>query len=516
MNVWTDGETTVVLGARGLSVHDAEGARRILGEEQLGMAPPSPSRSGWRWATRRMLAVTPGAERALFSNGAGEPVLATLDGAPPEILPVRIVEAVALGGDRFAAVHIARLKGRDVARLGIGTLPLKKRTKWSIDLDPARPNRVDWPNVIWADGVNPPWSRARCSTSSSDVRLDSNRFGLALADSASGTIAVVRPGGRSFESVMRIPAQAEGRCWASCTERGVVVGLCIEGREGAIVRFDERGRPVVWVERDGLGPGHVTDDGELVYAMIGEQELRLADADSLDDAAAHLFGGEDATGDPSLWVVGRNGKGGHAIALGLGHHVISFEGELASGESHRVEQPEDAPISEPPMAADDADSARPAPAVERVRGPAQLSLDPTRKTPEWSFESGANFEIRVPVVSIGGGAKGLFIELAGDAVDRGIIAPEGAEVAGQRVGEARFDGGKRVSLPEYEVEAGAVLPDAKKVRERFASAPADMFHTVVIRGKVAAAGAGLLTVRVGFEGAGNTGSLMRGRSISVQ
>jgi hypothetical protein len=514
MNVWTDGETTVVLGARGLSVHDAEGARRIVGEEQLGMSPPSPSKSAWRWAPRHMLAVTPSGERALFSNGAGEPVLAALDGTPPEILPVRIVEAVALADDRFAAVHVARLKGRDVARLGIGTLPLKKRAKWSIDLDPARPTRVDWPSVIWADGTNPPWSRARCSTKSEDVRLDANRFGLALADSASGTIAVVRPGGRSFESVMRIPAQAEGRCWASCTERGVVVGLCIEGRQGAIVRFDQRGRPIVWVERHGLGPGHVTDEGELVYAMIGEQELRLADGDSLEDAATHLFGGEEATGDPSLWVAGRDG-GGHAIALGLGHHVISFRGEVASGESRVVEQPEDAPISEPPLAVDEADAARPTPAVERVRGPAQLSLDPTRKTPEWTFERGAPFEIRVPVVSIGGGAKGLFVEVGGEAVDRGVITPGAVEIAGRHVDEAEFAGERRVSLPDYEIEPGAVLPDAKKVRERFAAAPSDMFHTVVIRGEVVQAGSGLLTVRVGFEGEGNSGSLMRGRSVAV-
>ncbi len=515
MNVWTDGETTVVLGARGLSVHDARGARRIVGEEQLGMAPPSPSRNGYRWAPRTLLAVTPGAERALFAGGQGEPVLASLDGSAPETLPRRLLEAVALGEDRFAAVHVARLKGRDVARLGIGALPTGRRAKWAVDLDPARPTRVEWPAVIWRDGANPPWSRARCSTEAADVRLDANRFGIALSDSSSGTIGVVRPGGRSFESVLRVPASAGSRCWASCTEHGVVVGLCVEGREGAIVRFDERGRPIVWVERPGLGPGRVTDSGDLVYAMLGEKELRVADAASLDDAAAHRFAGEDATGDASLWVAERS-DGGHAIALGLGHQWVGFEGELGAGRSWRLEQPDDAPISEPPLEVEEAIASRPPKPVERVRGPAQLSLDPTRKTPDWSFDDGSPFEIRVPVVSIGGGARGLFIEVGGDAVDRGIIAPRAVEVAGLSVDEGDFSGKRRVSLPDYQIEAGAVLPDVKKARERFAAAPADMFHTVVIRGNVAAKGSGLLTVRVGFEGAGTTGSLMRGRSISVQ
>jgi len=459
-----------------------------------------------------MLAVTPDAQRALFLNGDEEPVLAALDGTAPEILPLRIVEALALDDDRFAAVHVARVKGRDVARLGIGALPIEKRAKWAIDIDPARPARVSWPSVIWAEGVNAPWSRARCSTDPSALRLDANRFGVALADSASGTIAVVRPGGRSFEAVLRIPAQTEARCWASCTERGVIVGLCIAGREGAIVRFDMQGRAITWTERHGLGPGHVTDAGELVYAMVGEQELRFADSGSLDDGASHLFGGEDATGDASLFVA----NGGHAIALGLGHHVIRLDGGSASGDSSRVEQPEGAPTSEPPLDPERAKSEKPPPAIERVRGPGLLSLDPTRRAPEWTFEKDAPFEIRIPVVNLGGTAKGLFVEVAGEAVDRKLVAPENVEIAGREVSTAELAGPRpRAELPDFEVVAGAVLPDVRKVAEKFFAAPDDMFLTVVVRGRAAGPGKGLLTVRIGYIGAGTQGSLMRGRSISI-
>ena len=53
------------------------------------------------------------------------------------------------------------------------------------------------------------------------------------------------------------------------------------------------------------------------------------------------------------------------------------------------------------------------------------------------------------------------------------------------------------------------------VSERFAGAPDDMFFTVVVRGCAKDAGRGLLTVRIGFTGAGTEGSLMRGRSISI-
>jgi hypothetical protein len=92
--------------------------------------------------------------------------------------------------------------------------------------------------------------------------------------------------------------------------------------------------------------------------------------------------------------------------------------------------------------------------------------------------------------------------------------PQSVEVAGREVSRAVFEG-RRARLPELLVPAAAVLPDAKKARDRFLGAPEDMFFTVSLRGEVKTRGRGLLTVRVGFESAGTVGSLMHGRCISI-
>ena len=65
------------------------------------------------------------------------------------------------------------------------------------------------------------------------------------------------------------------------------------------------------------------------------------------------------------------------------------------------------------------------------------------------------------------------------------------------------------------VVASAVLPDVRKIHERFEFAPDDMFMVLTVRGKTTGKGKGLLTIRIGFKDAGTEGSLMRGRSISV-
>ena len=117
-------------------------------------------------------------------------------------------------------------------------------------------------------------------------------------------------------------------------------------------------------------------------------------------------------------------------------------------------------------------------------------------------------ELELPVVSVGGPAAGLYVELAGDAIDRGLLTPSVAEMNGC---SSTLPSGRpvRCELPEAPIRAGVVLPNAKRAEERFAAAPEDVFFRLRVRGEARAKGRGLLTVRIGFLGEGTRGSLMR-------
>jgi hypothetical protein len=350
----------------------------------------------------------------------------------------------------------------------------------------------------------------------SRLRLDANRFGVALADAETGTIAIHRPGARTFEAVHRVPTSVESVAFASCTERGFVVGLGLGGDDRALVRFDRLGRPVMWAARRGLGALHVLDDGRLAYVATDARELRLADTETLEDVEAHPFGGR-APGTTALAA----GAGGATVVVGLGDRVLVGR-RTSSGETIAFEELEAATgraSSVPPLAPEVARASRPPVVLERVKGPAQLSLDPTRPADDWSFRAGTPFEIEVPVVSTGGAAQGLYVELAGDAIERGLIEATGVEAEGVDIvtSELSVNGSRRPrsEIPGLAIPASVVLPQVKKPIERFAAATEDMFLRVRVRGTAKSAGRGLLTVRVGFLESGTAGSLMRGKSIEV-
>jgi len=152
----------------------------------------------------------------------------------------------------------------------------------------------------------------------------------------------------------------------------------------------------------------------------------------------------------------------------------------------------------------------------------RLSLDPNQQNEAWNFVINEDFEIVLNAVSVGGPAEtGLYVEITGGALEKGLITPKLVSIEGKNEARTRFErkGSKCLAvLPDFRVPAGVDPIKDKKVKpkERFLENPEDTFLTIRLQGSSNAVGAGeLLFVRVGFERAGQEGSLMRGRPVTV-
>jgi hypothetical protein len=150
-----------------------------------------------------------------------------------------------------------------------------------------------------------------------------------------------------------------------------------------------------------------------------------------------------------------------------------------------------------------------------------FSLDPNQPNDAWTFQPDLPFELVLNAVSVGGAAEtGLYVEVSGGALEKGLIEPELVEIEGRNRGRANFEvsGKKRIArLPQLLIPAGVEPNKDKKIKpkERFLENPEDTFVCVRLQGKTRKLGSDLLYVRVGFAGT-DEGSLMRGRPLTIQ
>jgi hypothetical protein len=159
-----------------------------------------------------------------------------------------------------------------------------------------------------------------------------------------------------------------------------------------------------------------------------------------------------------------------------------------------------------------------APAVSAAGGPKRADGTPSlgvvadSATP-WRGGAGKTVSLRVNVGNRGGAANGVYVEIAGAAVEQGLVtavdvrAEPGAAIAFELRG-----GVARAELPEVVVEAGYAAPEKKGT-----PMPPQPIRVLELRVKGAKQGQALMTVRVGPRGAtGSSGSAMAGRSFVVE
>lgn len=231
MRVWTDGSTHLVLGPKGLTRHFKGKAETL----PLGEAP-SAARGQLAWHARGVLAVDPKTQTAWVEWAGKLREVKLAGGAPAKALDWKPKDLVIReDGSAVAVFDAGKGKGKIVAG------PVPADGKWKKTLEVPDAAKVKWPaGMVWAKGVTPPWSKAK--EPGHDAYLASNPSGLVLAERSSGIVAVMRPGKAEFEFAVRVPTQDEADLTAAATPQGVLITLCIEGRNSALVHVDAKGK----------------------------------------------------------------------------------------------------------------------------------------------------------------------------------------------------------------------------------------------------------------------------------
>jgi hypothetical protein len=168
--------------------------------------------------------------------------------------------------------------------------------------------------------------------------------------------------------------------------------------------------------------------------------------------------------------------------------------------------------SDAPPPAKPAKPAKPAPrpvvpsGPRRETGPATLGLTADPATP-WTVHTGDTTKLRFTVVNTGGPARGLWVEVSGQAVT-------GGHAAG-----VRASSGEVAILAPRAVLAGTNL-DAAEIRDTKDKLPPGPKPTATLEVEVRGVtkGKALLTVRVGVmtpKGPASSGSALCGRTLDV-
>jgi hypothetical protein len=529
MSAWTDGKVHVVVGPAGLSIHRDDGVELLLALAQLGGQLPVKKKG--KIARVRPLAVNASTE-VVYTVDAERKLVRTVLGAKRSTLkfPWDISALAPAYGQRVFAAYVTGTKARAVTSLVLGTPPADPKGKWEHEFEGDKPQKVEWPEqLLWEKA---PWSRkTRWATDPDLLQVDVNAHAYTVYDLASAVVGVLRrPGPKKppegFACVLRTPKEKNTTVAASASPRGVVVATCKPDGQAVICEFDDAGKLLAHRELEAKKIAPLTLAGPRIFALVDDRKLLVLGHDLSEQASLEL------AELPASQVQLRANTDGSAFSLALADKVFlgalegdqwtlrefDFAGVPAPGKAHETEIAE-AEIEEP----EEPTGPGGAPLDVRPRIITQaprLSLNPNQPNDAWNFAAGESFEIVVNAVSVGGAAEtGLYVEVSGDALDKGLLEPESVAIEGENAGQASFEaqGKRRVArLPELLIPAGVEpIKDRKvKPKDRFLDNPIDTFLTVRLRGKALKAGSELMFVRVGFEGT-EEGSLMRGRPVSI-
>jgi hypothetical protein len=534
MSAWTDGKIHVVLGPAGLSVHRGDDVELLLTCEQLGGELPTPK--GLR-PRLRPLAVPVGLEAAFTINAERKLVRTPLGSKQTSLVFPWDISALATatGGQVFAA-YVTGTKARALTSIVLGSPPADPKSKWEHEYESDKPQKVEWPDqLLWEKA---PWSRkTRWTVDPNLLEIDANAHAYTVYDTDSAVVGVLRrPGPKQppvgFACVLRTPMDVGSTVFATATARGVLVATSRGDGQSVICEFDDKGKMLRHrlIPATRLGP--ISLAGTRVFVVVDDRELLVLDHALAEQAKIDLVGPAGGKLDGSQLQLRPSDDGGHFV---LASHDKILHGSPA-GSSWTIRALDLSKVPSPgsphEVAIAAAEIAVPVepigtdghPIDNRQRIIAQapgFSLDPNQPNDAWTFQPDLPFELVLNAVSVGGAAEtGLYVEVSGGALEKGLIEPELVEIEGRNRGRASFEvsGKKRIArLPQLLIPAGVEPNKDKKIKpkERFLENPEDTFVCVRLRGKTRKLGSDLLYVRVGFSGT-DEGSLMRGRPLTIQ
>ena len=158
---------------------------------------------------------------------------------------------------------------------------------------------------------------------------------------------------------------------------------------------------------------------------------------------------------------------------------------------------------------------KPPPPPRRETGPATLGVTADGSTP-WTVRAGQNARLKLTIVNTGGPARGIWVELGGQAMTGGHVAGVKASSGEVAIVPARPDGASatpRAVLASVNLD-GAEIRDTK---DKLPPGPRPT-ATVEVEVRGLTKGKALFTVRVGVmtpRGPASSGSALCGRALDV-
>jgi hypothetical protein len=408
--------------------------------------------------------------------------------------------AVALDDERCAAV-LAR-DGKAV--LGLGPPPASPGQAWQheIALDAIRGTRIAWAQAAsWDERSSEDLDEDRgedldgpagIDARDTQLGLAANRWGIAVASSATGTVAVVRPGSTSVDLALEVPRTAETRVHAEPTAAGVLITLVIAGRHAALLHVSERGEVLGQREGWGFPPAVLLDEHVLVYddhdkhATLLDLALR-----PIAQVAVPFWPSESAAAAT-----------GNAFAFACEASVLL--GKLSRGKPRILEVLDHVDHLRSARRAREVAQAVARYDPKRAHGAPAVGFPAGRASVPWTATANSELVLDIVVRSTGGPGQGIAITLSGEAL--ALVELDTVEVGetGALRASLALDGQSKAYAAEL---AGVTLPEGLLVpldpkpknesQTQTGAALLDATHfTLRVRGRARQAGSALLAVSI--------------------
>lgn len=425
------------------------------------------------------------------------------------------LEAVALDDERCAAV-LARA-GKAV--LALGPPPEAPGQAWSheIALDAIRGPRIAWalaasrdegpdepddapdepdddPDAKPGDEPSPARAGVLAGLAGPDTpfRLAANRWGIAVSSSATGTVAVLRPGSTAVDVALQVPRTAEARVHAEPTAAGVLITLVVSGRRAALLHVSERGQVLGQREGWGFPPAVLLDEHVLVYDDHDKHATLL-------DLALQPIAQVAVPFWPSESAAAATGNG---FAFACEASVLL--GKLSRGKPKILEVLDHVDHLRSARRAREVAQAVARYEPKRAHGVPAVGFPAGRASVPWAATAGSELVLDIVVRSTGGPGQGVAITLSGEALEYVELDTVEVGEAGEMRARLAHDGKDKTyaaELPDVPLPEGLLVPlDPKPKNEsqtQTGAALLDATHfTIRVRGRARQAGSALLAVSI--------------------
>jgi hypothetical protein len=349
------------------------------------------------------------------------------------------------GEDTDAPLKIAR-----------GRPPQEEYQNWDHRLSMTEPVDVDWPdgllpeqNLEVSDRVGLGSGR---DLTASDLKLHSNFYGIAVVDKRAGLIGRIPAYGSEIDVTWRVPTSYDGILHAVCTNDGVMVAHGYPDAEGLISHFDQNGEAIDRRTFWNLGSVEMLDGGRaMVLAAEGIEhaglQARILTLGTMADVRTFDLHFDGYPHEIDCFV-DRDRR--HCLLQGPGyvqfgqmkHNVWMIQDENFLSQFERAVREEDF----------EAPNYVPAEATEATR----INFPVIEDAPEkWTFDKGETARLPVEIRSAGRPGEGIQVWVSGDAIEKGLFAPEFAQMGTAKADFVATDDSKNAYVATIE---DAALP----------------------------------------------------------